>query len=77
LREVVRLVWGLKPGANRYGKFKVYAEIAVIAALAFRGLTPRLDACALVAFIAATALAAASLLAQGWSVRRSVKDRKP
>lgn len=73
-REVVRLFWGLKPGANAVGKYKVYVEIGVIACLVFRPLWAPLEIPAVVLFIAATALGGASLFTQAQSIRRQVKE---
>lgn len=73
LREVVRWLWGLKPGANAVGKYKVYAEIGVIACLVFRTIWPSLAMPALFFFVAATALGGASLFTQGQSIRRQIK----
>lgn len=73
-REVVRWLWGLKPGANAVGKYKVYVEIGVIACLVFRALWAPLGIPALVLFIAATALGGGSLFTQAQSIRRQVKE---
>lgn len=73
-REVVRLIWGIKPGANAVGKVKVYVEIGVIAFLVLHalGMPPELSV-----FLAATGLGLASLVTQGQSIRRQIKDRRP
>lgn len=56
-REVVRWIWGLKPGANAYGKIKVYVEIGVIAFLLGWAVgLPSTPTLAVPAFAAALAL---------------------
>jgi len=73
-REVVRWLWGLKPGANAVGKYKVYVEIGVIACLVFRPLWTPLDIPALALFVFATALGGGSLLTQAQSIRRQLRE---
>lgn len=73
-REVVRLLWGLKPAANAVGKFKVHVEVVVIASLVLRTAWPWIETAALIVFITATMLGIASLFTQGQSIRRQVKE---
>ncbi len=75
-RELVRLQWGLKPGANAWGKFKVYFEIATIAFLVFRAAGVRMETLPPLAFVWATALGGVSLVTQGWSVHRQLKHNR-
>ncbi len=72
-RELVRLRWNIKAGANSYGKIKVYLEIGVIACLVFRtlGVPPEL-----LIFLAATGLGATSFVSQGWSIHRQLKQNR-
>jgi phosphatidylglycerophosphate synthase len=67
--------WGLKPGANAWGKFKVYGEILSITFLVFLAAGMALEVPALVVFSAATALGGVSFMTQTYSVLRQRKTR--
>jgi phosphatidylglycerophosphate synthase len=74
-REVVRWIWGLKPGANAVGKYKVHVEVVVIACLVLQQdpwapfFYPALILC-----LISTALGAGSFLTQGQSIRGQVRE---
>jgi phosphatidylglycerophosphate synthase len=74
-RVFVEWRWGLKPGANAWGKFKVYGEILSIALLVFLGNGVILAVPALIIFSAATALGGVSFITQAYSVLRQRKTR--
>lgn len=76
-RVVVEWRWRLRPGANAWGKFKVYAEIAAIAFLVFLAAGYPCATLALIAFIVATALGGVSFATQTLSVLRQRKTRTP
>ncbi|MFA5853652.1 MAG: CDP-alcohol phosphatidyltransferase family protein [Patescibacteria group bacterium] len=74
-RLLVEWRWGLKPGANAWGKFKVYGEILSITLLVFLAAGMALEMPALVVFSAATALGGVSFMTQTYSVLRQRKTR--
>lgn len=74
-RVVVEWRWRLMPGANAWGKFKVYAEIIAIALLVFLAAGLPCEVPAQIACIAATALGGVSFLTQTLSVLRQRKTR--
>ncbi len=76
-RVIVEWRWRLRPGANAWGKFKVYAEIAAITFLVFLSAGTPCATLALIAFVAATALGGVSFLTQTLSVLRQRKTRTP
>lgn len=76
-RKFVAWVYDLTPGANKIGKYKVYAEILVVAALVLEaGLDAPFEAPTLILALAATALGGASLLTQVVSVRKQIRERR-
>jgi phosphatidylglycerophosphate synthase len=74
-RIYVERRWELKPGANAWGKFKVYGEILTISLLVFAATGAPLGRYAMLLFSVATTLGFISLFTQSLSVRRQLLER--